>query len=362
MPQRAGASHDSFGPHRTVSDGFAAFKSEAMFAADGSPKRRRNKYLRLAAIAAGFAALSASAAVVLRGGAPASASLQIASEPEGVPVRINGEPRGRTPLALSLAPGTYDVMLGEREVVERHRVVLEEAEKTSLHYVLQRQPTAAALGGESSASLASSSLSVITEPAGGAVSIDGTDRGIAPVIVDNLSAGRHQVVVRNQGTVYQRAVTLQPGLTATVFVGTSLAGAAGWLTIQSPLTLQIHEGGSLVGVTEMSRLMLSPGDHQLTLSDEKTGFRVVRNVRITAGQPTTLAIEVPRAAVNVNALPWAEVWIDGQRVGETPLGNHQVPIGDHRVELRHPQFGTKTLTLTVALNAPNRVAVNMREP
>ena len=331
------------------------FKSESSLAAEV----RRKKYLRWAAAAVGVGVLSTSAVIGLREGGT-DASLRIQSEPVGIQVRINGETRGRTPLALTLAPGTYDVILGEGDSAERRQVALGDGEKSSLHYVVRDNPAEAA-SAAASALVVTSALSVITEPAGGAVSIDGVDRGTAPVVVENLSAGEHRLVVRNQGAVYQRAVTLQAGETSTVVVGTSLAAAAGWLTVQTPLPLQIHEAGGLIGLTETSRLMLTPGDHQLTLSDEKTGFRVSRAVRITAGQTTTVAIDVPRSAVNFNAIPWAEVWVDGERAGETPIGNHMLPLGNHQIELRHPQLGTKRLTLSVSLNGPNRVAVNMRD-
>jgi hypothetical protein len=49
-------------------------------------------------------------------------------------------------------------------------------------------------------------------------------------------------------------------------------------------------------------------------------------------------------------------------VGETPIGNYMLRLGDHEVELRHPQLGTRRLTLSVSMNGPNRVAVNMRNP
>ena len=293
------------------------------------------------------------------GGGASNASIQIQSKPVGIQVSINGEVRGRTPLALSLAPGTYDVVLGEGDSAERRQVVLGDAEKSSLQYVLRDNPAPAAAA---PAIAVTSALSVITEPAGGAISIDGVDRGTAPIVVEHLSAGDHRLVVRNQGAVYQRAVTLRAGETSTVVVGTSVAAAAaGWLTVQTPLPLQIHEAGGLIGLTETSRLMLTPGEHQLTLSDEKTGFSISRVVRITPGQTTTLAVEVPRSSVNFNAIPWAEVWIDGERAGETPIGNAMLPLGNHQIELRHPQLGTKRLTLSVSLNGPNRVAVNMRD-
>ena len=317
---------------------------------------RRPQYRRWGLSALGVIVLSASAVVGLRGGA-SNASIQIQSKPAGIQVHINGEVRGRTPLALSLAPGTYDVVLGEGDSAERHQVVLGDAEKSSLQYVLRDNPApSATIAADASA------LSVITEPAGGAITIDGVDHGTAPVLVEHLSAGDHRLVVRNQGAVYQRAVTLRAGETSTVVVGTSVAAAAGgWLTVQTPLPLQIHEAGGLIGLTETSRLMLSPGEHQITLSDEKTGFRTSRAVRITPGQTTTLAVEVPRSPVNINAIPWAEVWIDGERAGETPIGNAMLQLGNHQIELRHPQLGTKRLTLSVSLNGPNRVAVNMRD-
>lgn len=341
--------------HATVPDAIEGFKSESDLAA----ALRRQHYIRWGLAALGGVVLSASAVVGLRGGA-SNASIQIQSKPVGIQVSINGEVRGRTPLALSLTPGTYDVVLGEGDSAERHQVVLGDAEKSFLQYVFRDNPATAAAAAPAMA--VTSALSVITEPAGGAISIDGVDRGTAPVLVERLSAGDHRLVVRNQGAVYQRAVTLRAGETSTVVVGTSVAAAAaGWLTVQTPLPLQIHEAGGLIGLTETSRLMLTPGDHQLTLSDEKTGFRVSRVVRITAGQTTSLAVEVPRSSVNFNAIPWAEVWIDGERAGETPIGNTMLPLGNHQIELRHPQLGTKRLTLSVSLNGPNRVAVNMRD-
>ena len=362
MHKGAESSHGFMARHAMVPDAIEGFKSESELAA-AIPRQQaipRPKYLQWAVTALGVAALSTSAVVGLRGGGASNASLQIQSKPAGIQVRINGAVRGLTPLALTLAPGTYDVVLGEGEFAERHRVALGDAEKSSLQYVLRDNPAPAASAAASPIAV-TAALSVITEPAGGAVSIDGVDHGAAPIVVEYLSAGDHRLVVRNQGAVYQRAVTLQAGETSTVVVGTTPGAAAGWLTVQTPLPLQIHEAGGLIGLTETSRLMLTPGDHQLTLSDEKTGFRVSRVVRITPGQTTTLAVEVPRSSVNFNAIPWAEVWIDGERAGETPIGNAMLPLGTHQIELRHPQLGTKRLALSVSLNGPNRVAVNMRD-
>jgi hypothetical protein len=107
--------------------------------------------------------------------------------------------------------------------------------------------------------------------------------------------------------------------------------------------------------------MLPTGTHQLEFSNVDAGFRTTRAVSIEPGATATVALDVPRAPVNVNAIPWGEVWIDDERVGETPIGNHMLTLGAHRVEVRHPELGAKQVTLIVTLARPNRVAINMRE-
>ena len=110
------------------------FKSESSLAAEV----RRKKYLRWAAAAVGVGVLSTSAVIGLREGGT-NASLRIQSEPVGIQVRINGESRGLTPLALTLAPGTYDVILGEGDSAERRQVALGDGENSSLQYVRARR-------------------------------------------------------------------------------------------------------------------------------------------------------------------------------------------------------------------------------
>jgi hypothetical protein len=56
-------------------------------------------------------------------------------------------------------------------------------------------------------------------------------------------------------------------------------------------------------------------------------------------------------------VPWATVSIDGNTVGETPLGNVSLPLGEHQIVFRHPQLGERTQKVVVKANAPTRVSV-----
>jgi hypothetical protein len=85
-------------------------------------------------------------------------------------------------------------------------------------------------------------------------------------------------------------------------------------------------------------------------------------VQITAGASASVSVALPSAPLSLNAVPWAEVWVDGTRVGETPIGNHMVPIGTHDVVFRHPEFGERRQSVVVSLKSPGRVSVDMRRP
>jgi hypothetical protein len=54
------------------------------------------------------------------------------------------------------------------------------------------------------------------------------------------------------------------------------------------------------------------------------------------------------------------VWIDGRRVGETPIGNLSVSIGPHEVVFKHPQFGEKHHAISVTVGSPVRLSVDMK--
>ena len=72
-----------------------------------------------------------------------------------------------------------------------------------------------------------------------------------------------------------------------------------------------------------------------------------------------MTIDAPMGTVHLNAQPWAEVWLDGQRVGETPIGNLAVPIGRHQFVFSNPELGEKRYDVLVTLLAPTHLTVDM---
>jgi hypothetical protein len=103
------------------------------------------------------------------------------------------------------------------------------------------------------------------------------------------------------------------------------------------------------------------GIHQWDLVNNALGYRVKRTVDIRAGQIVPLVIEPADGRLSINAVPWAQVSIDGKSVGDTPLGNVPVPIGEHEIVFRHPQLGERRETITVKSGTLTRVSATFAQ-
>jgi hypothetical protein len=132
--------------------------------------------------------------------------------------------------------------------------------------------------------------------------------------------------------------------------------------VSAPVPLQIVQGSDLIGTSQTAKIMLPAGRHDLQLTNDALGISERRTVQVSGGATATIRVEVPSAPLSINALPWAQAWVDGKLVGETPIGNHKVSVGTHEVVFRHPEFGERRQTVTVSLKGPARVSVDMRKP
>jgi PEGA domain len=200
-------------------------------------------------------------------------------------------------------------------------------------------------------------LEIETQPAGARILLDGKPAGESPVALDGIAAGRHTVTfVTTSGSV-KRTVRIEAGRTTKLDVPIF----SGWVGIYAPFVLEVVEGGRVIGTTEEARILLSPGKHDLTLVNRELGYSSAQTVEIEPGEVKSISID-PRGHVNLNASPWAEVWIDGRKIGDTPIANLQLPLGVREVTFKHPQFGERRVTVTVKGNAPAAISIDMSKP
>jgi hypothetical protein len=325
------------------------------------PRRQKKGGNRNRLIAAGVAALAILATAGIYAGrnffageateAVQLGMLVVESNPSGVQVFVDGEARGLTPAKLSLKPGPHLVELRGRGT-PRVRTVTVNAGAQVSHYVELAEASTPVTG----------QLDVRSDPPGAKVTVDGQNAGVSPIVISNLQPGEHTVVLQNQHGSVRHTVTIEPGLTAALVAPMAQGPASGWVAITAPFAMQVYESGRLVGSTETDRIMVATGMHEFEIVNHTLNFRVTRRVEVTAGKVSPIGIELPNGVVNVNAVPWAEVFIDGRPVGETPIGNLSLPIGPHEVVLRHPQLGERRHALSVVAGQPIRLSVDMNKP
>jgi serine/threonine-protein kinase len=123
----------------------------------------------------------------------------------------------------------------------------------------------------------------------------------------------------------------------------------------------VYEDTTLLGTSRAERLMLPAGRHQLRLVASALNFETPVTVDVQAGRTVTTRVAVPNGTISLNALPWANVWVDGQAHGTTPIANMAIPIGSHEVIWRHPQLGERRQTIVVTAKSPVRLVVDMRQ-
>ena len=205
-------------------------------------------------------------------------------------------------------------------------------------------------------------IEIVTDPPHVPISVDGQQRGSSPLTVAELAAGTYTVAARFANGTIQRQIRVEAGSTASLVMTMPRPSgvASGWIAVDAPASLQILQDGRLIGTTEVAQLMLPAGRHALEFASEELGFRAQQTVTVNPGVTSSVRLELPQAPLSINAQPWAEVWIDGERIGETPLGNVSRTIGRHEVRLRHPTLGERTTSVLVTLKEPLRIAVDLR--
>jgi hypothetical protein len=284
-------------------------------------------------------------------------TITVETSPSGLDVALAGKPLGKTPLTTSLAPGTYELQVGTAPTQRLVKVNVAAGLSVVQHVEFADPVAAPTTGG----------LRVQTEPAHLAVFVDGTAHGVSPVSIDQLQPGEHEVSVKTATGVVRRAVTIQSRETISLIVSSTAPPAdaagvsAGWIAVSSPIGLQLREGGKVIGTSESERLMLTAGDHDIEFANDALGFSVHRTVHVTSGKTTPTKVDLPNGALSINAQPWAEVWIDGERVGETPIGNLSRRIGTHEVVFKHPDLGERHETVVISVGKPARIGVDLRK-
>lgn len=221
-----------------------------------------------------------------------------------------------------------------------------------------------------------------SNPPGSLVAVDGTVLGSTPMTT-TLTTGRHLVEFKrgNQRRtleidvararpaiarlVWTRAGASRPRVPpnppgtrnsarqpATLALGQS-AGVEGstamdWGAVQSALPVDASDrnGGLPLDAERKVRAAAGPLDRRP--ENGALGLGELRHVDVKSGERAATAAEPPLSALTVTATEPAEVRIDGERVGETPLDAYPVKDGTHEIAVISSSGAERRFTVTVA--------------
>ena len=280
-----------------------------------------------------------------------SGTLHVQSNPPGIEISVDGVNRGMTPVTLAVPAGSHILELRGHGVPRVIPLQIPAGGHVSQYLEFTEAPT-------------TGMLVVHSQPDGAVVVVDGQRRGKTPLTLAGLEPGDHEVLLQSDAGSSRHVVTVLAGTTASLVAPRMPASPAGpvsgWISVKAPFSVEIHEDGRLIGTSETERVMLAAGGHVLELINRPLGLRQPHVVQVMPGKVAIVAVDLPKGTVNLNASPWAEVWIDGARVGETPIGNLELPIGPHELVFRHPELGEQRHAVSVTTAAPVRLSVAMQ--
>ena len=189
-----------------------------------------------------------------------------------------------------------------------------------------------------------SSLRIISNEPDVEMFVDGESKGKAPVTIQSIKPGEH--IVGGRKTRFkpmEQTVRVAPGENAIVSFRMEVAPPdrpRATLKVQSQVpNAEVFVDGSSLGRAPVDRNDLDPGKHYIVVhKDGFTDFK--REVVLLENQTITMVADLSATgSLRILSSPeGADVKIDGELIGKTPVQRDAVSSGDHIVEFKLKGF------------------------
>jgi len=273
-------------------------------------------------------------------------SLEIASDPLGAAVCINGKEMGKTPLKVdTIAEGQYTIAMRLKNFKDwTQRIQIQSGQLSEVKSKLEVIP---------------GQLMVQSTPSGAQVYVGRALAGPTPLLLENVPPGSVNVEMRLEGYApWTQDIVVQPGERADL--SPTLQRQTGKLTLvtsQEGVTASIRPRGSKEAVITQGlpchKLSLDAGFYEITLSKPRH-YSKKREVEIRPDEETRLEQDLTLKPgrltfAKVGEAP-VDVFIDGEYHGKANGIQVELPEGNHEILLRN-WFGEKKFTVDVKADA-----------
>ncbi|MDF1825443.1 MAG: PEGA domain-containing protein [Verrucomicrobiales bacterium] len=208
------------------------------------------------------------------------------------------------------------------------------------------------------------SIRVETVPDGAEIIVEGSGTYESPVTIHQLPMGRHRVSIFKNGFEHVEREIELTGEETVALATIRLKKTAGNLEVVSEpkgaefkllKTIENNQKKLVeIGSTPALIERLDPGDYEILMAVE--GWpEYSERVRVENNRNTSVSAVFARGGLQVKSDPsGAEVWIksegrEQEKVGVTPLNLEELPVGQHRLELRYRDWEPIARTVDVSL-------------
>ena len=115
-----------------------------------------------------------------------------------------------------------------------------------------------------------------------------------------------------------------------------------------------------MGSSRQAPLLLAAGTHSVELASDRAGVRTSTRVTIAPGQVAVVPITLPEGTLSVTAQPDADVFVDGQPAGRTPVDHIALTVGVRKILVRHPELGERSFEVVVREGRQTQLSVDLR--
>jgi hypothetical protein len=263
-------------------------------------------------------------------------------------VTVDGESVGNTPVVHhKLDKGKHKVTLVNEsmEIKVSMTVKIVDGEETKIAHSFEMETDAG-----------KGTLSVATTP-WTKVYVDGKEIGNTPLTNYRLKPGNHTIKLVNKGLGVSETLTVTIKEGAETRINKKLVSKpdTGTLSINAHPWAKVYINGVDMGNTPIIKHKIEPGKHKVKLVNDALGISETFTVKVDKGEDTKISKDLSGKAskgetgtLSVTATPWAVVYIDGKKVGNTPLIKHKLSPGKHKVKPVNEDLGVeKTWTVKI---------------
>ncbi|HHJ11512.1 MAG TPA: PEGA domain-containing protein, partial [Bacteroidetes bacterium] len=284
---------------------------------------------------------------IIEQSAPPSQWLIIKTEPAGASVFINDKLAGQTPFQRKYKEGEYTYRIEKPMYHNTAGKILLKGEKESLELTLKPQ---------------FGSIKVNSVPEEGMfIYLDGNNTNKkTPATLEEVMSGEHTLQLRSP---WYQPVTKKVNVEdeQTTVVSINLAPAFANIKITTTPAAKIIIDGQEKGLGEWSGRLME-GVYTVRAEKEKYYDRE-QQLEVVSGQDKTLhfALKGKTGNADIVTTPMeADVYLDGERKGTSPLTLNNLLIGEHKLRLEKEGYAHISKTILIEENAT--VTVNEKLP